>query len=73
MLGGVDGMSEKARIYVIAVRESDKAIMCDVGRKDRQACWIPKSLIDDDSEVWKAGQSGDLVIPEWFALKEDLI
>lgn len=35
--------------------------------------WIPKSVIDDDSEVYQKGDEGTLVLPEWFALKEGLI
>ena len=35
--------------------------------------WIPKSLVDDDSEVYKKGDEGDLVLPEWFAVKEGLV
>lgn len=40
---------------------------------DGKFWWIPKSLIHDDSEVYKKGTSGTLVIPEWFAAKEGLI
>ena len=35
--------------------------------------WLPKSLIDDDSEVYKKGDEGKLVLPEWFAIKEGLV
>lgn len=35
--------------------------------------WVPQSLVHDDSEVYKLGQKGTLVLPEWFALKEGLI
>lgn len=61
---------ELAELGCTALRETDKALYVDLGDKKT---WIPKSLIHDDSEVWKAGQSGTLVIPEWFALKEGLI
>ena len=63
--------AELAKIPATAVRESERAILVDVG--DRRNHWIPKSLIHDDSEVWKLGQSGELVVPEWFALQEGLI
>ncbi len=52
-------------------RETEKAvhIIFDDGSK----AWIPKSCVDDDSEVYKEGDEGKLVLPEWFALKEGLI
>lgn len=31
---------------------------------------VPKSVIHDDSEVWKKGQEGKLVVQLWFAVKE---
>jgi len=34
--------------------------------------WIPKSVLHDDSEVWKNGQSGDVVVKTWWAEKEGL-
>jgi len=61
------------KIPATAVRESERALLVDVGAKDGRNHWIPKSLIHDDSEVWKLGQSGELVVPEWFALQEGLI
>lgn len=54
--------------------ETPKAVA--IGRNftsDLNDClWIPKSVIHDDSEVWKKGDRGKLVIPEWFALKEGI-
>ena len=38
----------------------------------RAKIWVPQSLVDDDSEVWKKGDKGKLVIPEWFASKKGL-
>ena len=32
--------------------------------------WIPQSQITDDSEVWKVGDEGNLVITDWFAKKK---
>jgi hypothetical protein len=34
--------------------------------------WIPKSVIHDDSEVYKEGAEGKLVVARWFAEKEGL-
>jgi hypothetical protein len=56
-----------------AVRETDKALLvsCPDWKDDR---WIPKSQIDDDSEVWdtKDGKEGVLIIAAWWADKEGL-
>ena len=34
--------------------------------------WIPCSLIDDDSECYKPGTSGTLILPQWLVKKEGL-
>ncbi len=51
------------------LQESDKAIqvvLLDTG----DVKWVPKSVIHDDSEVFKVGDSGKLVILRWFAERE---
>jgi len=56
--------------------ESEKACLIELGddcRKAGEAVWIPKSQIHDDSEVWKKGQVGKLVITEWIAEQKGLI
>lgn len=50
--------------------ETDKALLVVL---DEEEIWIPKSQIDDDSEVYKAGTSGKLVITEWLAEQKKLI
>jgi len=40
---------------------------------DDKEVWLPKSQIDDDSEVYKAGTSGKLVITEWIAIQKKLV
>jgi hypothetical protein len=35
--------------------------------------WIPKTQISDDSEVWKEGDSGTLIISEWIAAQKGII
>lgn len=54
----------------VAIRESDKALLVSV---DGQNVWIPKSHITDDSEVYKVGHSGKLVITEWIATEKGLV
>jgi len=54
---------------VVAVKETKLALLCRIDGRER---WIPLSQIDDDSEVWKEGDEGKLVISMWFAEKEGL-
>ena len=54
-----------------AVAETDLAV-CVEGITDEDV-WVPKSQISDDSEVWKKGDEGELIITEWFAEKEGLV
>lgn len=54
---------------VKVIRDSGTAILCEV---DGEEVWIPKSQIDDDSEVYKAGTDGKLIIPEWLATDKGL-
>lgn len=47
--------------------ETAKALLC-VPIKGGQY-WIPKSVVHDDSEVWKKDDSGKLVVKYWWAEK----
>lgn len=55
---------------VEARTESDKALLCVV---DGVEVWIPKSQIDDDSEVYEKGHTGKLVVTEWIATEKGLV
>lgn len=48
-------------------RETPKAILVDFGGKTE---WIPQSAVHDDSEAWKFGDVGKLVVFTWFARKK---
>lgn len=50
--------------------ETDKAILAVFD--DGTETWIPKSVIDEDSEVYKMGTDGTLIVQLWFAEKEGL-
>jgi adenosyl cobinamide kinase/adenosyl cobinamide phosphate guanylyltransferase len=54
----------------MVLRETDKALLVLV---DTLEVWVPKSIIDDDSECYsqKSGP-GSLIVPEWFAEREGL-
>lgn len=50
--------------------EEDRgALLCVI---DGDKYWIPKKLIHEDSQVYKADTEGDLVVPLWFAEQEGL-
>lgn len=55
---------------VIVKHETAAAILCVI---DRAEVWVPKSQILDESEVYKMGTDGKLVITEWFAIQEKLV
>lgn len=44
-------------------------------RHDGEECWIPKKLIDENSEVYNAttAKEGVLIIPEWLAIDKELV
>ena len=55
-------------------RETDKAIECILDIDGTVArYWIPKSQIDDDSEVWSKGDVGELVVTMWIAKEKGLL
>lgn len=54
---------------VVVKAETDKAILCVI---DGDEHWIPKSQIDEDSEVYASGTEGTLVITDWIAQQKGL-
>jgi hypothetical protein len=51
------------------VRKSEKAILVRSPELEEDI-WVPQSQIDDDSEVWKPGTRGDLIVSGWFATQK---
>jgi hypothetical protein len=50
---------------VTVTRETAKAILVEFpGRKE---VWIPQAAVHDNSEAWKQGDKGKLVVCAWFA------
>lgn len=54
---------------VECIKETDKALHCII---EGEACWVPKSQVHEDSEVYKAGDTGVLVVSSWWAEKAGL-
>lgn len=55
---------------VECTKETKDAILCVI---DGKSIWIPKSQVHDDSEVYKDGDSGTLVITQWIAEQKGLV
>lgn len=55
---------------VTAIHESDLAVCVEI---DGKAVWLPQAAIDDDSEVWRKGHTGTLVISRYWAEKKGLV
>lgn len=51
------------------VHETEKAILVSALMFDEDM-WIPKSVLSNDSEVYKKGTTGDCIVSGWFAEKE---
>jgi len=47
------------------IRESEKAILCFTD-PNLPPTWFPKSQISDNSEVYKDGTSGKLIVTRWI-------
>lgn len=58
---------------VEVIRETEKAILCIIPEVGLEATWIPKSVLDEDSEVHGLEDAGALIIDRWFAIKEKWI
>lgn len=64
-------MSNTVSFYdVECERDTELSIFCSIDGED--FC-IPKSQISDNSEVYKAGTEGELIITEWIAEKKGLV
>ena len=57
--------------FVETRKETNRAIY--VEDVDSKCFWVPKSVLHDDSEVWKKDQEGNLVVFEWWAEKNNFI
>lgn len=63
-------ISETIKIKNVRCKcQTEKAILVEIEGEEH---WIPQSQIDDDSEVFSAGDEGTLVITEWIAEQKGL-
>lgn len=54
---------------VVVLRVTEKALLCKT--PEGEEVWVPKSVVDDSSEVQEAHDEGTLVVQKWFAKKTD--
>lgn len=57
---------------VEATIATSMALLCKFPDK-REEVWVPRSLINEESEVQEEGDRGTLIVAGWFAEKEELI
>ena len=63
--------SETVEIEDVTVTaETELALLCLIDDKQH---WIPKSVVDEDSEVSADGETGTIVLLRWFAEKAGLV
>lgn len=64
-------MSDKVEFEdVKCTGETEQAILVKIGGVRH---WFPKSHVDDDSEVYKTGTDGTLIVSEWIAKEKGLV
>ncbi len=51
-------------------RETEKALLVVV---EGEETWIPKGQIHDDSEVYRQGHTGTLIVSLWIAEQRGLV
>ena len=56
---------------VVALAESEKAVLCRL--PDDRKVWVPKSQIDELSDVKERGDEGMLTVRWWWAEKAGLV
>jgi len=49
--------------------ETARALLLDFGTIET---WVPKSLLQDGTEVAERGDQGTVVLPRWFVEKEGI-
>ena len=63
--------SETVEIEDVTVTaETELALLCLIDDKQH---WIPKSVVDEESEVSAEGDTGTIVLLRWFAEKAGLV
>lgn len=48
------------------IRATEKAILVVLEEDAYRELWVPQSAVHDDSEVYRLGDRGNLVVVRWF-------
>jgi hypothetical protein len=68
---GEDDGEEPFEIGLVIVKHvTAQALLCM--KQNLDDIWIPRSVIHDNSEVWRASQSGIMIVKVWWAEKKGL-
>lgn len=55
-----------------AKHETEKALLVKLyDHAERGELWIPKSQIDEDSEVFEKGNEGEVIVTRWWAQRNE--
>ncbi|GMV17970.1 MAG: hypothetical protein AMXMBFR56_61940 [Polyangiaceae bacterium] len=65
------GEVEVAYLNARCEAETAKALLCHL--ETGEDLWVPKSLVQSDSQVTKRGDEGELAVPLWFCEKEGVL
>jgi hypothetical protein len=61
---------EEYELAVIVKAATEKAILVETGEGQH---WVPRSLLKDGTDVSERGDEGVIVVPGWFAEKENMV
>jgi hypothetical protein len=56
----------------VVIHSTDKAVLIKMPEMP-QPIWFPQSQIHANSEIWKQGDEGTLVVTQWIAEKKGLV
>ena len=62
-------MADEIELACIVKHATEKALLVDLGDREQ---WIPRSVLQDGTDVEDKGDEGVVVLPAWFAKKEGL-
>ena len=75
-MGGVRVSDDREEITIIesctAIKETERALLVTSYSFEGEK-WVPKSVIDDDSDVFEMGGTGLLYVKTWWAEKNELL
>jgi hypothetical protein len=54
------------------VRETERAVLIESDELPNGRLWIPRSVLDESSEVSSTGQRGTLILKSWYVAANHL-